>query len=488
MNLLPKWAARESRASAIPLAICRILFGLCLVFDIWALIDYAPMWFDGVPYVEPAPRWVELLLFIWLSVAIGLTVGAFSRVCASLNYLANVIFIGFFAMPASCEFHPDALFLSTSFVLPFLPISRVWSLDAWRNPPTTRSIGPGSEIFFALLVSSIYLDSALWKLSSTMWMNGLGYWTPATQPWPEQLSFAWSLENEWVAKTAGYGTLIFELSFAVLVWFRPLRWLLLLIGLLLHVGIGVVFPLPIFGLIMVALLAALVPLKAPDEGLLAVERTGLVRRFVPAYFALWASVSLLGVLHPLSTLSRVGLGGSNGQQHRPWYAASETTLQRAVGAGFFWVYRLFGFRTHHIFLDDQFTRYTTQTRLRFHSADAEAPSPWTNENKGVDFFPPAYNRRFKAWHYRTAYALLPLRRVEERLRRWLNFHHGHGDIDLHDGWVTIEQRPIHMPIDAWVPGQRQRNLETPWRLAGVARGAPGAIEFEWQQPCWPTHQ
>lgn len=91
------------------------------------------------------------------------------------------------------------------------------SIDAWRNPPKTRSIGPAAEIFFALALSSVYLDSAIWKLSSSMWIAGLGYWTPGVQPWPGQPSFAWTLESPWIAHLAGYGTLLFELSFLVLV-------------------------------------------------------------------------------------------------------------------------------------------------------------------------------------------------------------------------------------------------------------------------------
>lgn len=488
MQLLPQWMARGHRASAVPLAVFRILFGLCLVFDITALLDYSPMWFDPMPYVDRAPGWVSGLLWVWLLAAVGLTLGAFSRACAVVNYAACVTFMGFISMPASCEFHPDTLYLSTSVVLPFLPIGRVWSVDSWRKPLGLRSISPGAEIFFALLVSNIYLESALWKLSSTMWMNGLGYWTPATQPWPDQVSFAWTLDNEWIAKAAGYVTLVFELAFVVLVWVRPLRWLLLAIGFTLHIGIGTVMPLPLFGLIMSALLAALMPLRAPAEELDATEPPGAGRRLAPYYLGLWAVVFAIGIVDPVRTLARVGFGGAHGRQHQTWYSPNETPVQHAAGAGLFWAYRLFGFRTHHIFLDDQFTRYTTQTRLRYHpgSTDDGLAQAWASDSEGEAFFPPAYNRRFKAWHYRTAYAFLPLPRVEDRLTRWLSFHDGRGDIDLTKGWVAIEQRPIQMPIEGWVAGQRQRNSSAAWRRVGVAHGERGAIEFEWREPCWPS--
>lgn len=485
MSLLPQWVARESRASAVPLAFCRILFGLCLVFDIGALIEYSPMWFDPMPFADPAPGWVDWLLGLWLVVATGLMMGAYSRVCAVLNYVACVIFLGFFAMPASCEFHPDALYLTTSFALSFLPIGRVWSIDAWRAKPADRSIGPGAEVFFALLVSSIYFESALWKLSSTMWMNGLGYWTPATQPWLGLPSLPWTLDREWLARGAGYVTLAFELTFVVLVWFRRLRWFLLTIGLVLHVGIGTILPLPLFGLIMLALLGALLPLRAPAGTRCSQPRAPSPgRRLAPAFLGLWAAIFLIGAADPLMVLSRVGFGGSHGSEHKLWYSSAATPAGRTVGGGLTWAYRLFGFRTHHIFLDDQFSRYTTQTRLRFHREDRSSDL-WAAAEDGEEFFPPALNRRFKAWHYRTAYASLPLEYVEERLRRWLSYHHGRGDIDLAGGRVSIEQRPVEMPIEGWVSGQGQRNLAEPWRVVGLASSTPGGIEFEWRAPCWP---
>lgn len=487
MRWLPRWTGRDSRASAVPLAGCRILFGLCLIFDITSLIEYSPMWFDPVPYVDPAPAWVVPLLSVWLVAAIGLTLGAWSRVSAFANYVGCVVFMGFHSMPASCEFHPDALYLLTSAGLPFLPIGRVWSVDAWRKPPACRSIGPGAEIFFALVVSSIYLDSAVWKLSSSMWASGLGDWTPATQPWPGQPSFTWTLEHEWLARTVGYAVLAFELLFVVLVWFRPLRWLLVAFGLTLHVGIGTIMPLPLFGLIMAALLCPLLPLRAPEEAAAeAPPRPSIGQRVAPYFYGLWAAVFSIGLVDPLLALAHVGVGGSHGVQHRMWYSAGDTPLRHAAATGLFWAYRLFGFRTHNIFLDDQFARYDVQTRLRyFPPGAAELPEQiFDLADEGQDFFPPAYNRRFKAWHYRTVYAFFSLQRAEARLQRWLAFHAGRGDIDPASGWVAVEQRPILMPVDGWCAGQRAKNVTTAWRRVGVAHGRPGALEFRWRDPCW----
>lgn len=94
-----------------------MLFGLCLFIDVLGLLEYAPLWFDPVPFVERGSAWARPLLGVWLLATIGLTLGAFTRVCALVNYISCVVFMGFYAMPASCEFHLDPLYLLTSSAL-----------------------------------------------------------------------------------------------------------------------------------------------------------------------------------------------------------------------------------------------------------------------------------------------------------------------------------------------------------------------------------
>ncbi len=494
MLSLPQWTRAGSRSSALPLALFRILFGLCLVFDIVALIEYAPMWFDDVPWIEERAAWIDLALYVWLGAAICLAFGAFSTVAAVLNYAGCVTFMSFHAMPLSYEYHLDNLYLVTSFVLPFLPIGRALSVDAWRRPPADRTIGPGAEIFFALVVSSIYFDSALWKLGSSMWMHGLGYWTTAVQPWEGQPSFAWTLNHEWVARAAGYATLVFELVFVFLIWFRPLRWPLLIMGFTLHIGIGTVLPIPLFGLIMVSFLAALIPVRAPalteEQRLAPAPKKSIGARLAPAYLALWGVVFTMGLIDPLLAISREGLGGSKTTHQRFWYAKAETPFERSFGSAVFWIYRVFGFRSHPIFIDSQFSLCSHQARLRFHPGDggSTADEVFDFPGEGTSFHPPHYNRRFLAMYYRSVWAHIPLDHVEVRLTRFLNYHAGAGSFDRNGGWIAIEQRPIEMPVDRWVHGQRAANEAQPWTRVGVAKPFAQGFEFSWREPSWPDSE
>ena len=465
------------RESALPLALFRILFGACLALDVGGLIRYAPWWFDDVPFVAPTAVPVVPLLAVWLAAAVGLTLGLFTRACAVVSYLACVGFLGFAAMPLAYEYHLDNLYILASFALIFLPVERRLSIDALRKPPATRTVGRGPGVFLALLVASIYFDSAVWKLSSRMWMEGLGYWVPACQPWDVLLSLPWTIENEWVARGLGYVTLVYELLFVVLVWFRRIRIPLLLVGFGLHVGIGTVIPLPLFGMLMIAFLVGLIPLRAPREGgggAAPGERPG--RGPVAVFYAGWAFAFLLGFLEPVGALARYGVGGATGAMPRPWHVTSDGALARAYSRTMTWSYRLFGFRSHPIFLDSQFVDYTVETRLRY-----QAPG---ETGEGRRFYGPIRNRMWLAWNYRMVWPLLPRQRVEDWLVRFVTFHAVRDGLDLERGQVVIEQRPIELPVTEWRPGQRERNVGSDWTRVGRITGEPGSVVVLWQEPFW----
>lgn len=243
---------------------------------------------------------------------------------------------------------------------------------------------------------------------------------------------------------------------------------------------------------MCAFLVALLPMAAAEEAAPAGADASSSRRhpLLRVYYSFWAVMFSLGLIDPLLAIAKDGTGGSSTTRHRAWYAGSDSAQAHAYGAGMFWTYRIFGFHSHPIFIDDQFTLNSTQTRLPFHP-NAAGHSPhdiFDISDAGQAFRPPAYNRRFVAWNYRTVYPPIPLLRVEARLSRFLAFHVGRGDIDLEQGWVTIEQRPIEMPVDAWRAGQRERNTTGAWQRVGVVHGSPGELRYTWRDPCWSIEE
>jgi hypothetical protein len=63
----------------------------------------------------------------------------------------------------------------------------------------------------------------------------------------------------WIWRSAGYGVVWFELLFWLLYVWRRTRVPALLAGILMHVGIALVYPIPVFGWIMVSIYAGLLP-------------------------------------------------------------------------------------------------------------------------------------------------------------------------------------------------------------------------------------
>jgi vitamin K-dependent gamma-carboxylase-like protein len=457
--------ATEARTSALPLALFRVGFGACLAWDIASLMNAAPLWFAGLSLP------VVPLLVVWLVAALGLMLGAFTGPCAWVNYLFCVVMLGFVGLERGFEYHLDNLYILASFGLLFLPVSRVLSIDARRSPPEDRTVGRLPFVFLALVVSGIYLDSAIWKLSSRMWIEGLGYWAPASQPWDGRVALNWTLEHEWIARAAGYITLVYELLFVVLVWSRRLRLPLLTVGFLLHLGIGLVLPLPRFGTLMVVFLIGLLPLGKVTQ--VPARPPSPWRVPIVAGFIGWALAFCLVLVEPVGVLVRHGLGGVDGALPRSWHVTDNTTAARLAQRAMSWSYRLFGVRSHPIFLDSQFVDATVETRLLTRDGERLAR-----------LHEPLVHRHWLAWNYRIAWPLLPLERAEAQLLRFVDYHATRRGLDLERVQVIVEQRPIEMPVDGWRKGQRARNLASVWRQVGVIEGPTGALSATWQDPVW----
>ncbi len=98
----------------------------------------------------------------------------------------------------------------------------------------------------------VYFFTAAAKFQGELWLNGTAvYYTMRVHefratPWNIPLT-----ANHYFVVAATYGTLIFEVSFAFLVWFRKTKWLVLAAGVTLHVGIWVFMRIDNFSWVMI---------------------------------------------------------------------------------------------------------------------------------------------------------------------------------------------------------------------------------------------
>lgn len=469
--------------SGVPFGLFRILFGACLSLDIAGLMVDAPFWFDPVPYGVSAGPWPRWILGGWLLAALSLTAGYRTRIAALCNYGFCVAVLGFGGMRYGYEYHPDGLYLLTSFGIIFLPVSARLSLDAMAVGK--RSVSSLPFAFLACVASSIYLDSGLWKLSSELWVNGLGYWLPAVQPTDALVSIPWTFENRWLAIALSHVTLAYELLFPALIWFRRLRWPLLAIGFGLHLGVATVIPLPFFGLLMCAILVGLIP--SPVEPERSAAATSRPQRPVPLPRPLaLAAVSgltaafLMCLAEPIAALRTRGLGASSGPNATPW-PAKKPPVALAHQRALVWSYRLFGIRSHPIFLDSAFADYTVDRRLVYVPNAPQEGGAATDE--GHRFYPANRNRHYVSWHYRSVWPMLDRPSMQAKLIRFVRFHAHQSALDLTEGEVRLQRRPMRLPVEGWRPGQRSANLEQQWKdEATFEQNETGGLWVTWLMP------
>ncbi|MDM1521666.1 hypothetical protein, partial [Myroides odoratimimus] len=128
------------------------------------------------------------------------------------------------------------------------------------NPPAEVSV---LAYFIPILVgvAFVYFDSIFFKFSSEFWMKGLGMWLPTSVPPIILNDLQFLLNQEYLMYFLGYLTLVFEAIFLFTFFRKRWRVPLLIIGIGLHVGILICYPIPWFALGMCSLYLLMVPIS-----------------------------------------------------------------------------------------------------------------------------------------------------------------------------------------------------------------------------------
>lgn len=258
-----------TKIDATGLAVFRIAYALILFLEISQLDTFSPLIYDIVPYLVPGEFHAAFAFGFWKLALIFLALGLYTRWISIINYILTVCVTSSLEV---YEYHVFYTYATIGFLLIFMPVSQVFSLDklrknlnnfnlrsAWNVNDKVFRVYYLAPVFTAL--GFVYFDSTFYKFSSPMWLNGLGMWLPANLPiasWNEMVILS---DYEWVSKSLGYLVIVFELIFMFTFWYKPLRIPLLIIGVGLHVGILVEFPIPWFALAAVGCYILMVPVS-----------------------------------------------------------------------------------------------------------------------------------------------------------------------------------------------------------------------------------
>ncbi|MEO8085338.1 MAG: DCC1-like thiol-disulfide oxidoreductase family protein [Bacteroidota bacterium] len=255
------------RIDATGLAVFRISYSLVLLMEVIQLYYFRHLVFDTIPFLKPSELNFGPIIILWIGVILFIVMGLFTRTAAIINYLFTVLFFG---LCSTFEYHMFYVYTGINFLIIFLPVSKVLSIDLLRVKlkfsNTKFFYKPGRTVTqlaytipLFLAVAFVYFDSTLFKLLSPMWLRGLGLWLPASMPLDVNVDASPLLNSEFVSKFLGYLTFVFELAFLFTFWFKKFRIPLLIVGVGLHLGIVILFAIPWFGLGVAAIYLLLIP-------------------------------------------------------------------------------------------------------------------------------------------------------------------------------------------------------------------------------------
>jgi len=263
----------DKKISGLGLSIFRIAYTLVLFCEVVQFNYFKHLIFDKIPFIRPAEIDFGIPIKIWIIAIIFVMLGLFTRLAAIINYLMTIILVGSIS---TYEYHMFYAYLGMNFLLIFLPVSRNLSLDRlllkYKYSNTRFQYNPPEKVsVLCYLVpvfigmAFVYFDSIFYKFTSSYWTVGLGMWYPSSIPFTNYISIPGILDQKYLMLFLGYLTMGFEFVFIFTFFRKKWRIPLLIIGLGLHLGILICYPIPWFGLGMCAIYLLMVPVSWWEE-------------------------------------------------------------------------------------------------------------------------------------------------------------------------------------------------------------------------------
>lgn len=442
--------------SPVPLAVFRLVFSVILILEVLQLISRGDLLYLENPLQEVVPSEIVILLGMWVVALVGLAVGFLTRMAACVNYLCTVILL---QPTALFEYHADLIYIAGSLLLAILPVGRSLSLDSvllkkiWHRDLSRQ---PSPRIFnnatIYLLLGLVYFDSTFFKLTSEFWRGGLGLWLPASIPGMTTSNWNYMLNWELCVKFAGCLTVIFEALFLFIYWIPVTRLYLSGIGLALHLGITILFPIPLFGAIGMAVYILLLPdptvnrvlsrlwsfgtTKKTNANASTTDNQILLKKDIVLAYSL-VSLLVLITAAQISLIANVPLINSN---------------------GYYWLNRTLGIQRHHVFGDIHFNEKKRELALVYHDRSGrEQWIPWITKD---GYAGSEATGRFWVFWLRTSVPGAPLQQVwcAKAAESWAKRE----GIALHEGFVIVKVRRPDTRRE-WERDRYLKNLAIPWR-------------------------
>ncbi len=192
---------------------------------------------------------VEAFFWVFLFFTLLLTVGLATRTSSIVTFicLASIHQRDLYVMHGG-----DAFLRVSGFFLMFAPAGAAVSADRllriWRGRETAEVSwrNPWAQRMIQFELTMVYLVSFWWKSLGAAWVDGTALYYVSRLDEVQRFPVPSGLQYPLVMKLASWFTLALEFALGVLLWFRELRYPLLLVGLLFHLCLEYSLNLPMF--------------------------------------------------------------------------------------------------------------------------------------------------------------------------------------------------------------------------------------------------
>jgi hypothetical protein len=260
--------------SPLPVALFRIAFGtlICIMLVTESMPDWdfwygphSPVHMDWVRdyfYHCPVFNFLDIVPasanhgFMWvvLASAVCMTIGLFTRM--------NCIFV--WMMLTSLDHQnpwnisgSDDMMRLMSFCLMFTHCGEMLSVDSWwkrkHHPESVKTAyAPWGQRMLQIQLALSYWGASVAKIGGNQWIDGTAvYYSSHLQDFT-RLPVGHLFDSLAMCQFLSWSTLLIETALWLLIWFKEIRYWVLLAGLLLHLGIDYSMTLPIFEMEFIA--------------------------------------------------------------------------------------------------------------------------------------------------------------------------------------------------------------------------------------------
>ncbi len=265
--------------SPTPMALLRIFTGLIVLQDlvIHLLPDYGlyygqhqiistpalltkywgyQSFFDLMLVLPSGEHWRFLFFSLIIVAAFFMTIGLWSRFSMvfvwlglmsldshfELNQNDGDVFLRLICMILACSSAGDAFSIDN--------LLRGFRQD-WRVTGfAPRLSAPWAQRWCQLQLAFVYFQTFFAKLDGKHWIDGWAVYFASRYDDCQRFMLPVVYDNPLIIKCLTWGTLVIEFSLWALVWFKELRYWILLLGISLHLGIELTMNLPMFEWIM----------------------------------------------------------------------------------------------------------------------------------------------------------------------------------------------------------------------------------------------